>query len=406
METPASDNGELAVDAVNKIYDQWMVDPDCSLWVGDTSPGTILHEGFGFNWWPGDFKVEVRVTGPHPELADEPIYRLTVRTDFLRDADVTTAKFQRAVSLLNRVTPAFAICAHPPTDATSLAKHEPLHEFWLDLKSSKVWLASTAYLHEGVKNWIPRVFGGLAVLQPIESQFRAESAALLLGGEPDRSRPPMRASRTIVDEMLGIEKDILEPHGKQPSKWIGTGEFEAIIAKWGQCDHGFGFADHAGLSMETPFGDDSALISLRTDQPHFRLGNGLSVKLSLPHSSGAESIYALTNRLNYLESRFLSNFSTPLMGHWHAVEGPGHDFAPEFICFVPNMVYFPHLAANLTLYMMARAKWAREILRPGAVDFPMYKILEKRFGPTPQQDARTGRVASLFSAAKRLLRGR
>jgi hypothetical protein len=87
MEMPVSDSSELAVDAINKIYDQWMVDPDCSLWVGDTSPGTILHEGFGFNWWPGDFKVEVRVTGPRPELAQEPIYRLTVRTDFLRDAD-------------------------------------------------------------------------------------------------------------------------------------------------------------------------------------------------------------------------------------------------------------------------------------------------------------------------------
>jgi hypothetical protein len=273
------------------------------------------------------------------------------------------------------------------------------------LKSSKVWLASTAYLHEGVKDWIPRVFGGLAVLQPIESQFRAESVALLLGGQPDRSRPPMRASRTIVDEMLGIEQDILEPHGKRPSKWIGTGEFEAIIAKWGQCDHGFGFAEHSGLSLATPFGHDSALISVRTDQPHLRLGNGLSVRLSVPHMADAESSCALTIRPNYLEERFLSNFSTPLMGHWHAVEGPGHNFAPEFICFVPNMIYFPHLAENRTLYMMARAKWAREILRPGAVDFPMHKILEKRFGPVPQQDARKGGVAGLFSAASRLLRG-
>jgi hypothetical protein len=151
MEMPASDSAELAVDAINTIYNMWMADRHCAIWIGDTSASTILHEGFGFNWWPGDFKVAVRVTGPHPEIAPESTYRLSVRTDFLRDVDVTSPEFARIISHLNRLTPTFAINAHP-AKYESLAKHEPLREFWLDLKSSKVWLASTAYLHAGVKH--------------------------------------------------------------------------------------------------------------------------------------------------------------------------------------------------------------------------------------------------------------
>jgi hypothetical protein len=248
----------------------------------------------------------------------------------------------------------------------------------MDLRSSKVWLASTAYLHEGIKDWLPRVFGGLAVLQPIESRFRADHAASLLGGKPDRSRPPMRRLQATVDEMLGAEGWMLSPHGQEPSKWIGTGEFEKIIERWGRRDSGFGVADKAGLSMQTPFGDTSAIILLRTDKPHPRLGNGLHVSLSFPHVCEVESANALVIEMNFLEDRAWSKLGVQFMGNWHADKWRGHGFVPEFSCFIPNMVYFPGLAANLVLYAMARAKWGRERLRPGAIDLPMHDILEKQ----------------------------
>ena len=103
---------ELAVGAIKTIYDLWNIDASCMHWVGDTSAKTILSEGYGFDWWPGDFKVAVRVSGPHPEI-DYPLYRLSVRTDFLCDVDVTTVKFNKILSDLNRWAPTFAMCAHP-----------------------------------------------------------------------------------------------------------------------------------------------------------------------------------------------------------------------------------------------------------------------------------------------------
>jgi hypothetical protein len=399
---PMTDSVRLAVDAIDRIYDQWMVDPDCALWVGD--PSSMLRQGYGFDWWPGDFKVEVRVDGPQPDVED-PIYRLSVRTDFLCDVDIAAPTFKQIVSDLNRSASASAMCAHPAFLAESSEGVESLHGSGLDLRSSKVWLASTAYLHEGIKDWLPRVFSGLAVLQPVESQFRADHAASLLGGRPDRSRPPMRRSQTILDEMLGVEDWMLSPHGEEPSRWIGSGEFEKIIERWGRGDSGFGVADQAGLSMQTPFGDTSAIILLRTDRPHPRLGNGLYVSLSLPHVSDAETARAHAIDLNYLEDREWSETGVPFIGNWHADEWRGHGFVPEFSCFIPNMVYFPGLAENLALYAMARAKWGREILRPGAIDLPMHEILSRQLAAKEPQRNQADKIRRWFNRAVLRRRG-
>jgi hypothetical protein len=94
-------DGGLAIDAIKTIYDSWRVNADRAQWVGDPSAAGLLREGYGFDWWPGDFKVKVRVVGPHPEL-DRPVFQLSVQTDFLCNVDVTTAKFKRILSGFNQ----------------------------------------------------------------------------------------------------------------------------------------------------------------------------------------------------------------------------------------------------------------------------------------------------------------
>src|ERR1700730_3477290 len=105
-------DGGLAVDAIKTIYDTWRVNADRAQWVGDPSPGGLVREGYGFDWWPGDFKVKVRACGPHPEL-DRPVFQLSVQTDLLCNVDVTTAEFKRILSGFNQGVATFAICAHP-----------------------------------------------------------------------------------------------------------------------------------------------------------------------------------------------------------------------------------------------------------------------------------------------------
>jgi hypothetical protein len=276
----------------------------------------------------------------------------------------------------------YALCTHPKTLAQSLKESgSSAVELGLDLKSTRVWLGSTAYVHEGTKAWASRMFGALAVLQPIEAQFRANVAALRLGGEVDRSTPPGGTSPTSEDEILRIDQ-VLEFHGQSPSKWIGTGEFEEIIERWGRRDSGYGDAGRDWLSLETPFGDDTAMLKLHTDRPHPRLGHGLLVTLTLPYRRRDESIIsALAIELNFMEITRWIKAGPPLIGGWSA-ENWGQFgepvFMPALSCFIPNMMHRDGLAENLVMYAMGRAKWFREKFEPGAIDLPMHEILDKR----------------------------
>src|SRR3981081_4511229 len=134
------------------IYDFWRVDADRARWMGDPSASGILRQGYGFDWWPGNFKIQVRASGPHPDL-DLPVYRLNVRTDFLCDVDVTTLEFKRILSCFNQRVPTFAICTYPTILPKAFEKYGSLSDFGVDLKSSIVWLSSTAYVHQGTKDW-------------------------------------------------------------------------------------------------------------------------------------------------------------------------------------------------------------------------------------------------------------
>jgi hypothetical protein len=375
-------DGGLGVDAIKTIYDSWRVNADRAQWVGDPSVGGLLREGYGFDWWPGDFKVKVRVSGPHPEL-DHPVFQLSVQTDFLCNVDVTTAKFKRILSGFNQGVSTFAICAHPTVLPKALAKHGSPGDLGLDLKSSHVWLASAAYIHEGTKDWLPRIFGGFCTLQLSYAQFAAEPAAGFLGGRADHSRPSGRASPTSLNSILKVEKFEIVPNGEQQNKWIGTGEFEEIIVNWGYSDSGYGHAFEGGVSIEVPFGHTTAVILLRTDMQHPGLGNGLFVTLKLPYLHDLASIHALSIEMNYIENRIWSKPGMQFVGNWSAEQwggaAPGEfDFGPAFNIFVPNLFYGYGLAETLVMDAMARARMFREILLPDRVDLPMEEIDRRR----------------------------
>jgi hypothetical protein len=247
-------------------------------------------------------------------------------------------------------------------------------------------LASTAYLHEGIKGWLPTFFAGLTMLQPIEAQFRAEFAKILLGGQADRSQPPQCNSKNNREDFLSCVQSDYVSLGKEPSRWIGTGEFENIIDKWGRCDNGFGFADEKGLSLETPFGDRTALLLLHTDQPHPLLGNGLLSILKLPSASDLEWASECSVELNWAEAQTWTNPYPPLIGSWLASESPVRGekepaFVPTFCSFIPNLLYKPGLAENIVLYAPNRVRWARQSRWPNLSDLPMDAILAKRFNP-------------------------
>ena len=190
--------------------------------------------------------------------------------------------------------------------------------------------------------------------------------------------PTGRQPRTDLDDILNIQATVIEPEGQKPNRWIGTGEFEKIIDKWGRNDNGFGFADNRGLTLETPFGDETAILTLKTDQSHPRLGNGLMALLKIPLLSDEKDAAEFSLRLNYLEATIWQKTGMPLIGNWCANEVFEHNFGPAFSCFIPNLFYQPGIAENLLMHAMVRARGVRQTWRSNETDSTMAEILSKR----------------------------
>jgi hypothetical protein len=217
----------------------------------------------------GDFRIEAtahkRVDGYVPET-----WLLTVRTDFLKDVPVEDGKFVRLTAATSRFfAPTFG-WVYPPA------------EVWAKYGKAgtrpPLWLSNTAYVTQDNIEWLPRFVALMSIMQPINAQIQFEKMpAVLGGGIPDRSRPDALAGLDL-HEVLWLADQVYAPIGKETNRWIGTAEFQSIVEQFGITERSYGNADDGGLSIETSFGDDTALIRLRTDDSHPALGTGLLAK--------------------------------------------------------------------------------------------------------------------------------
>lgn len=363
-----TDISDIASRTIQEIHELWQIDPEGAQWIGEPSLEAMRDERYGFDWWPGDFKVAVRIYGPHPEI-DEPTCRINIRTDFISGVDVGDVEFLSNLNKVNATLPSFAICAIPK---------ELGQEYDIDLKASDVWLESVGYVHQGIIDWFPKYFGALALLQPIEAQFRVKAVAQLLGGRPECLNEPRPKSDETLDDMLGIEEETFIPQGEGESRWIGTGEFDQIIEKWGRGEFTYGHSNEMGLTLEVSFGEHSSILQLFADQEHPRLGSGLLFFLRLPYAYTYDEAIERAAHLNFQEARLWSKIRMPFLGNWTAVEGQEDTFWLAYTSFIPNLIYQGGLAENVLLWGMGRARWVREMIEPDAVDMPMPEILMKR----------------------------
>lgn len=132
------------------------------------------------------------------------------------------------------------------------------------------------------------------------------------------------------------------------------------------------------MTLETPFGNDSALIRFRTEEKHPQLGHGLLAALQLPYSADALTIAREAAELNLLEFLEWTNF--PQLGCWHSnLQNRADQDGLAFSLFIPNALYQPRLAAQIASWFMQRARWVREQKFPEMKDLTMLEILNKRF---------------------------
>lgn len=348
------------------IKDVWQVDAnDCE------------QLSNGFHWWPGTHRVTVRCEeGAAEDL--EGVWRVWVETDVARGVDVRNPLVRTLLSGAAMTSPTYA-CVVTPSEVV---------EKYALPDDGNLKFHSSVYVSPETKEWLPRFFAQLAILQPIDAE-RLGSPELtgMLEAKPNLSGPRFECGDHTFDDILNVGEHVLRPMGQGPSRWLGQAEFGDIASRFGQGDLCFGNGDETGLTLETPFGSDSALVRLIAEGNHPMLGSGLLATIELPIFDTFDEILDICTWLNFFAAT--SWTAAPALSSWHPKERAENRFYPGYGAFIPNALYAPGIATNMALWNLALARWAKRSLWPDMVNKSLTEILSTRF------DALNGKNSSV-----------
>jgi hypothetical protein len=338
--------------ALQQISQTWSVDE------ADVRP--VEH---GFDWLPGNHLVRVRlaknIETPEPER-----FRLTIDTGYLRSLPAQDIAFVRNAGELTRHhCPTYSI-VYPPT--AIIRQH-------FDGHAADMHLFSSAYISEENVGWLPGFLARMAIMQPIAAERNSADAADLFPGCMPAIAGTIR--KLAVNGVLDVDRD-LRAAGQAQNCWLGSEEFEEFADEYARNDVCFGIGDDRGMTLETPFGSESALISFTTADQYPLLGNGLFVGTQIPGSGDFDDACSTAANLNFLESVDWSDI--PQLGCWHPLQVSEHETRLAHTCFVPNAFFVEGLVVNLGLWAIGRVQLAKRALRRDEPNLTMMEILKAR----------------------------
>ena len=331
----------LGADSVRKVYEMLQVDDDWAAWDGD-----------GFSWWAKDYRQRIWAE-PGVEDNGETIFKICAVTDFLKEV-ADDDGLEEKLSVLGKFASTYG-------------------QVW-DVLDRTVKLWTSYYVHEQNADWAVPLFAQASIVQVVDAQIRTEIMAKLLGGRPETTPHPLHGVRPTPDDMLNVVERVYVPLGERASLWAQTEEFEEA-ARMISISGAFANGGATGVTSEFPFGEDTAMVTIETRQPHPQLGNGLLVGLNLPIQLPAERANRLAVSLNALET--VSFVRSHFVGSWCVTE-VGGSFMPVYVAFYPNAFHRPGLVLNLLMGSGLRARWVREEILPDGIDSDIDEILAAR----------------------------
>jgi hypothetical protein len=317
------------------------------------------HFKNGFDWLPGHHTVRLRYHERESESGKKQ-FRFAVTTDYLRSAPVKDQKFVRQAALMADFL--FPTCA---------PVYRPVSQ---DGTVGEMHLCSSMYFEESTAEVLSALLARLTILQPVYAQQQSTKAPQMLGG--GIAALTARTEEPTANSAMKVAETTIYPQGAKPNFWIDSPEFERFAAGRPNSDFCHVTADTLGMTVAAPFGADSVAILFKTDQPHPHHGNGLLIRTEIDISPDLDHVCATAARLNFLEASSWTEF--PQLGCWHAEETLKNRHALAHCCFIPNACFMPDLVNVLADWALARAWWARTILRPAEEDLPLGEILRKR----------------------------
>ena len=215
---------------------------------------------------------------------------------------------------------------------------------------------------------------GALMTDPDTKELVIVSSATLLDGDDDslqRLYVPLAASAAIFHPYSLISMGSLRDSGtgapyefemsNDPSRW-GQVDFESAETALRQGGV-FSNAGSTGLAAEFPWedggvswvsGDQTSLLTFKSDMRHPHLGNGLFFKLELPDAWFEEELVKLVHYLNLLEVTGAD--VPPFFGAWCSQIKTGRI---AYVGFLPNLACWPGSVTHISGWLRIRARTAR-----------------------------------------------
>lgn len=301
----------------------------------------------GFTWWADRYAQTVEILGEETGPSGEPGYLVGVRTELLREVELTDAVLESINGL--------------PMRAAALAG--PVY----DVQARMLDLCSLIRVTDDNGPWVRHLLAAAAVAQIAEARLLAPVLAEAVGARPAVSDHPESGARTDPDEMA-YAASVFVKSGEMPCAWLDS-EFAEVIGRGVNKSSGLaGSVDGRGIRVELPFGDRTSLCRLTGDQPHPLYGNGLLLLQRFPVElpSDAEGV-GLALSLNAADlCREVSGYG---LGSYVFADGAVH-----FTGFLPNALHRPGLLSNLFASCAARAHMMAARFTEGRWDGDAYSL--------------------------------
>lgn len=312
----------------------------------------------GFSWWPGPYLQTIEIVGEETGPSGESGYLVCVRTELLRDVDLT----ETALAEINTL----------PMRCASMSG--PVY----DVPARRLDLWSLVRVTDDNARWIRFLIGAAAVLQLTEARMLGPLLASSVGARPAISEHPQSGPRSTPDHMAVAAAMVVEA-GDAPSAWAGP-----------------------DVVVDFQFGDTTSTCLLTADQPHPLYGNGLQILQRFPVNAPSDD-----EGIRMALSLNAADLTRQVTGY-----GMGSyvyaDNALHYTGFIPNALYRPGLLGTLQTSCAARAHRMAARFTEGIWDADAFSLdprvlarsldrqraaapmLERPFGGCPMMRARAG----------------
>jgi hypothetical protein len=300
----------------------------------------------GFSWWAGEYLQTIEIVGEETGPAGETGYLVCVRTEVLREMDLTDTALEH-------------INAWPMRCA---ALSGPVY----DVPARRLDLWSLVRVTDDNGGWIRYLLGAAAVTQLAEARVMAPALAEAVGAKPATSDHPESGPRTVPDQMTFAAATFVRS-GDEPSAWTEP-EFAEAAATYMNRPPAALAVGGGGVSVDFPFGTDVSECRLLADQPHPLYGNGLLILHRFPVTVTSE-----TDGIRMALSLNAADLTRQVNGY-----GLGSyvfaDGALHFTGFMPNGLHRRGLLAAVYSSCAARAQMMAARFTEGSWDADAFSL--------------------------------